>query len=147
MVTVDVLKRKANELETLAQEVESAGESLIVQARLYEDDGPYVFGPLSDELRALQREAVRKYQRWYSTALELVNEYIPGKSDEFKTAYEHGQESGVFHYLQLTTRWWMTNKQQITEYFLKDFERQRSILLSIPDVAEIKELNLRKIIS
>src|SRR2546423_15551579 len=107
MITVEVLKRKVNELEALAQDIEILGERLIFQAPMYEDDGLYKFIPLTEELRNLQREAVRKYQRWYSISLELVNEYIPGKSDEFKSTYEQGHEAGVIHYLQLTSRWWL----------------------------------------
>lgn len=160
MSDIQILKRKINEFEALADEIERPGKELIEKAPLlYKSDPPGVassfpnhrWGTLSEDIKELQREVVRKYQRWYSSAYQLIKEYLPEKEAEFIEHYEDKTKSkvkgGVIDYLQLRSSQYTGDKHKIIESFVDKFEIQRSILLSIPDVAEIKELNLRRLIS
>jgi HEPN domain len=78
----------------------------------------------------------------------LIKEYIPQKEQEFLKCYEDDRTSlGVIDMLQLRDAWWVGIYHPVTRRFIDNFEIQRSILLSVPDVADVKELNLRKLIS
>lgn len=160
MSSMDILKRKIDELERTAEEIEQLGRELIQKAPLRYEPGPpnvitispkYRWKPLPDDLKNLQREAIRKYQRWYSSSYQLVKEYLPEKENEFVDCYEDKSnsiiKSGAIDYLQLRSGQYTGDEREIIESLVDKFEIQRSILLSIPDVAEIKELSLRKIIS
>ncbi len=93
-----VIKRKIDNLEKIAEEVEQLGKRLFRDAsveesieepltgqpsfasrRIFAPNPPrhqtfrsYHWGSLNDELKQLQREAIRKYQQYYSTASQLV---------------------------------------------------------------------------
>src|SRR3989442_263379 len=147
---MDVLKRKIADLENLAINIEASGIRLLQESPRYADyeNGKNHWGELPDQLKPVQRDAIRKYQRWYTSAHQLIKEYIPEKEEEFVSCYEDKHTSlGVIDMLQLRDAWWIEVYRPITKLFLDYFEVQRSILLSVPDVAEIKELNLRKIIT
>lgn len=160
MSDIQILKRKINELEALADEIERSSKELIEKAPLlYKPDPPGVasafphhhWGTLSEDIKELQREVIRKYQRWYSSAYQLIKEYLLEKEAEFVEHYEDRTKSiikeGVIDLLQFRSSQYTGDKCKIIESFVDKFEIQRSILLSIPDVAEIKELNLRRVIS
>ncbi len=98
-----------------------------------------------DEL--LQRRALRGYQSWYTVAHQLIKEILPEKEDEFVHSYNKTNPEGVLRFIQLECSTQGGNRQKIINEFNKLFELQRSILLSIPSVAEIKELSLRKLIA
>lgn len=160
---LDVLKRKINELEKIADEVEHLGKELFQKAPIKEEverptsysrvapppepHSSYHWGALDDELRNLQREAIRKYQRFYSSAHQFVKEYLPERENEFVENYQDEHYWGVLEYLQLHNTPYKNDRLSIIHGFEKKFEIQRSILLSIIDVAEVKELTLRKVIS
>jgi len=85
MSDIQILKRKINELEALADEIERSSKELIEKAPLlYKPDPPGVAsafphhhgGTLSEDIKELQREVVRKYQRWYSSAYKLIKEML-----------------------------------------------------------------------
>ncbi len=63
----------------------------------------------------------------------LVSKFIPEKEPEFKEFY-----SKVLEMIQLRKA--PSSTPDMIKYFIKDFEIQRSILLSIPSVTMIKEL-------
>ncbi|MDQ2884689.1 MAG: hypothetical protein M3Y39_01230 [Chloroflexota bacterium] len=151
MVSVDVLKKRIDELESLADEVEQLGIDLIQKTPLMQKfrSVGVEWNFLTLDTRGIQREAIRKYQLWYNLAYQLVKEYIPEKENEFIVCYEtEGMyKRGIFDYLQLRSGTEDNNKNKILRYFIEKLETQRSIVLAVPDVAEAKELNLRKIIS
>ena len=151
MRNLDILKRKVSELENLADEIERLGTDLLQKAPLTQKTHPVrlEWDILTSDLRNTQREAIQKYQRWYNLAHQLIKEYIPEKENEFIDCYETKgmYKSGIFDYLHLRSGTERDDKNKLIKYFVGGFETQRSILLSIPDVAEIKELNLRKIIT
>lgn len=105
MSNLDMLKRKVIELENLADEIEQLGTELLQNALLIQKTHPVRLEwdiPTSD-VRSIQREAIRKYQRWYNLAYQLINEYIPEKENEFIECYETKgmHKCGVFDYLHL----------------------------------------------
>lgn len=157
MTRAQIIKKKIDELEKLAGEIEKIGVELIEKAPLEHKPSPagvispypkYRWGVLSGELKELQRDGVRKYQRWYSTAHQLVREYLPSKENEFTECYEdRSRGSGVIDRLQLRRGLYDADKKKAIEAFIDKFEIQRSIILSVPDAIKINELNLRKLIS
>ena len=154
---LNLLERRINKLENIAEEVENLGIKLLQNAPIepyLEHNGveSYHWGLLKGELSELQREAFRKYQQFYTSAFQLVQEYLPEKEPEFVDHYRVGQmygNRGVAAYLQLET--YISSRKrdrdEIVAYFVKEFEIQRSILQSIPGVFEMKEFTLRKILS
>jgi len=58
-----------------------------------------------------------------------------------------GSHGGFYNALWLNFGVYDDNIDVVIKSYLNIFEKQRAILLSIPDIAEIKELDLRRIIS
>ena len=85
------------------------------------------------ELENLQRDLTRDYQRWYSSAYPLINKYILEKEPEFKGCYD-----SIIGAIQF--RGSANSESNNPGYFIKQFEIQRSILLSVPSVIKIKDL-------
>lgn len=159
MTDIELIKREIDDLEKLACEIEELGTNLIERAPLvYEPDPPGVvsafphnnWGTLSHELKTIQREAVRKYQRFQSAGLHFVKEFVPEKETEFCESYEakeYRDLEGIMDYLQFRRGQYSREKKEIIEQFINRFEIQRSILTAIPYIAKIKEIKLREIIS
>ncbi len=155
MSNLDILKRKVHQLENLANEIAGLVADLIDKVSVwyeyeqdYEGSEPYrVFhwARLSPEAKMLQRKVIREYQGWYSSAYQLIKEYLPDRLDEFNKYY--AMETGVLGYLQFKRNPLSYEKIKFIEEFLDIFEFQRSILVSMSNAAEIKELSLRKIIT
>lgn len=152
---IKTLKIKIDELEELATEIEKMAIELInnvdlkpIQSKKSRTIG-YYWDVSPENLRDLKRKLVKKYQRWFSTAHQLVKMYLPEKEEEFVLYYNGSEEvgRGLMQLLQLRGTLPTRNKKLIIESFISKFDLQRSILLSIPYVVEIKELNLRKLIS
>jgi hypothetical protein len=106
----------------------------------------------SSPLKLIQREAIVKYQQWYSVILHLIHEYIPEWSGEFQSRYasfSQGSTGGnhVMDYLKLGRYTTFKDKTRVITAFLSDLETQLSILLSIPSVVEVKEMSLRELIA
>ena len=108
---LDALEKRINKLEDIAEEVERLGTELLQNApieryRNYNDIESYRWGVLESDLANIQREAFRKYQRYYTSAFQLVQEYLPEKESEFVEHYKvkggYGN-SGIAAYLQLRT--------------------------------------------
>jgi hypothetical protein len=150
MVSVSFLKKKVEELRKEAEEIQKAGIEVLDAATLDEKIllRPYYSSPNGK----MQREAAQRYQRWYTTSFRLVEEFIPEWLDTFIKYYKvsitgQGGANAVMDYLLLDTYSHFTTIEDIISDFVNDFDRQISILLCIPDAVEIKELNLRKLIS
>src|SRR5260221_8649766 len=150
MVSISFLKKKVEELRKEAEEIQKAGIEVLEEAVL---DVRYLYKPdYSSTEGNRQREAVQRYQRWYTTSFRLVEEYVPEWLDTFIRYYmvpsaSKGGANAVMDYLLLNTLSHYTTIEDIIADFVDDLDRQISILLCIPDVVEIKELNLRKLIS
>lgn len=143
MIDKESLQKEVDDLEKLASEVEIKGKKLITNApktselkhTTITNELYYVYhwDELPHELEALQSELTRNYQRWYSSVCPLINKYIPEKESEFKGCY-----NSVLKIIQL--RGDPSSTSNMINFFVKEFEIQRSIFLSIPSVARIKEL-------
>ena len=158
MKDIEVIRRKINELETIADEIEKNEIELLQTAALIHKPDPsgaiffvpkFEWGKLSDGNQQKQRDILRKYQRWYSVAHQLVKEYIPERIDEFSQFYSSNKMEtyGVIDYIKFEKPQWSGDRSSIIDRFWRLFEMQRSILLSVPDIIEVKQTTLRKIIS
>jgi len=159
MISVDALKKKVDELQKQAEEIEELGIKLLEGAYKENALGTGSFPVLNyhSSLRTVQREAILKYQNWYSTALYLVDEYTPEWSDKFKSHYSSaisGSRS-IIDYLRLGihipigtehVRRGIT-KKQATDDYVSALVTQTAIVASIPQIVEVKEMSLRKLIS
>ena len=154
MISRDILEEKIRQLELLAIEIETKGVKLFQDSPInlmltapYSGRYHQHWKTLPDDLRPHQRDVVRGYQNWYSSAYQLVKNYLPEKELEFKKYYanERKYQDGIIQRLQL--RWGPIDKGRFIEDFINNFEIQRSIILSLPSVAEFREYDLRKIIS
>jgi HEPN domain-containing protein len=152
MIGKDVLEETISNLEKAADIID-ADTTLLLQnteilARYDQSTHSYShhWDPNHDKI--LQRRAMRGYQNWYNAAYQLIKEFLPAeKEKEFVENYGSSNPFGVLRYIQLTCSTLDGNKPKIIDRFNTYFELQRSILSSIPSVAEVKELNLRKIIA
>jgi hypothetical protein len=72
----------------------------------------------------------------------IINDYLPEeREDEFKALYKR-----IVDYLHFNA-FYSSDKSKFIDRFINDFDVQRGILLSIPNSVEVKEMNLRKLIS
>jgi len=160
MTDIELIKKGIQELENIACEIENLASHLLNEAEL-----EYIQGPdeidmglahfewdktLSPNLKSIQRNAIRQYQTFYSGGLHFVMEFLPEKQDEFISCYENkgrGGEDGILDYLLLRKIQFSAEKLEIFHRFIDRFEIQRSILLSIPFIVKVKEMNLRDLIS
>lgn len=160
MATTDVLRRKIDRLEASAVEIESEARKMFNGANLGSRDqdpdepnfGPTYFWvkPKDDAWLELQRSVTRKYLKWYSAASYLLKEYLPDSEKDFISLYKHSGDynnSGFFFALWLNIGEYDGNVDVVVDRYMNLFEMQRSLLLSIPDRVEVKELDLRRIIS
>ncbi len=158
MKDLEGIGRTINELETTAIEIEKIVIGLLRTTNLIQRPDPMgviFFAPnnqwdeLSGQEQQKQRDALRKYQRWYTVAHRYVREYVPERVDEFNLCYSGGTQGryGVIDYIQLERLQWSRNKSRIIDDFWRIFEIQRSILLSITDLTEIERINVRELIS
>jgi hypothetical protein len=150
MVNKDVLERTISDLEKAANiiefQIKLLLEKTIVHCKASQPLNYWYWDNVNrDEL--LQRSALREYQSWYTAAHQLIKEFLPEKEDEFVKCYDGNDPEGVLGFIQLTCYASEGNKKDVIERFNTRFELQRSILLSIPFVAEIKELSLRNLIA
>src|SRR6266704_3916390 len=150
MVSVSFLKKKVEELRKEAEEIQKAGIKVLGAAAL--DEKTLLRPDFRTTKGKLQRETVQVYQRWYTTSCRLVKEFVPEWLDAFEDCYaassnKRGGTNAVMDYLLLDAYTHFTTIEDIIADFVNDLDRQISILLCIPDAVEIKELNLRKLIS
>ncbi len=160
MTDIDLIKREINELEKMAHEIENLGSQLLDEAELIQVPDPDGIGmgliyfewekTIHPDLKSVQREALRLYQKFYSAGLHFIREFLPEKQQEFESCYEGdrlGGDDGIMDYLLLRKVQSTNENLEIMYRFIDKLEIQRSILLSIPGMARIKEMNLREIIS
>ena len=150
MMKMNSILKKIDELEKLSDEIEKYEIQLIKMAVLI--DEPFTVGMThygncrwripSGKSNEIQRKSIKLYQKWYSTSLELAKQYLTeNRRKEFENKYNI-----IINYLQLKSSH-SSNRKGFIKEFIDEFDIQRGILLSIPDVVEIKEMNLRKLIS
>jgi hypothetical protein len=149
MVNVGYLKKKVEALHTEAHEIQKIGIAVLNKVKL---DGTYLLRPdYKSGIGAIQRDGVQRYQRWYSTSFRLVEEFLPEWADAFEHHYKSTSRgygsNAALDLLMLNTGTNRTSKSEVIADFINHLDMQISILTSIPDAVEVKELNLRKLIS
>ena len=152
MLSIESLKRKIDELVILADDVEQLGVELIRNAPIKRTGflvDMYKLMPLPSEIKIIQQEAISKYQRVYSAGHELIKEYIPDRMNEYSGSYneKHKQvlECLRLSLFELTLS--KDGKNETIKIFINELRTQQSLVASVLDVAEIRELGLRKVIS
>lgn len=145
---IETIKKRIDQLEELADEIEEHGIEIIENIPLIYSPsslgfGDYHWGMPSEELKKVQRAAVRLYQRWYSASYVLIDEYLDEtRREEFKELYQK-----IMGDFQPKGPRYSSEKSEIIDEFINRYDIQRGILSGIPEVVEIKEMNLRKLIS
>lgn len=157
MSTADVLNEMVNKLEESAIEIESKSRRMFEGTRLNSIPNPNPYGPThiwakpkDNAWLELQRSVTREYQIWYSAASQLIKKYSPNRESEFTSCYsckDGFRLGGVFNALWLNAGERDGNVEAAVDKYMNIFEMQRSLLLSIPAIAETNELDLRIIIS
>jgi hypothetical protein len=144
---IETIKKKMDELEKQSDEIEENVKEILQKTNLkYDSDlrlGNYSWDLPSEDVKIVQRKAVRLYQRWYTTSLHFIKEYLDkAREDEFIEFYPK-----IMYYLHPNWHSYSSNKDEFIDEFINKFDIQIGILSSIPDVIEVKEMNLRKLIS
>jgi hypothetical protein len=153
MNSSNALKRKVDDLHKQAEKIEELGVKLLEEAPFIEREERGGLFPTLDyhaPLKKIQREAIQKYQQWYSTSLQLVDEYTPEWRNEFKLHYDRSNSSfstGVMEYLKLGVYSSFSYREGGISDFVNELETQLAILMSIPSVLEVKEMSLREFIT
>jgi len=160
MADIEIIKQQIEDLESLACEVEELGTKLLNDAPMMRGvpiDDPYdpghslfKWGTLPPEAKSIQRESIRKYQRYVIAGSHFIKEFIPEKEAEFSAHYTQQAADynyGIMDFLLLRTEQLSSERSILVDRFRERLEIQRSILCSIPDLVKIKELQLREIIS
>jgi hypothetical protein len=93
----------------------------------------YEWKELPKELEPSQQNLTRNYISWYNSSYPLINKFVPEKENEFVGVY-----GGILKHIQLRGTPYST--ESMIADFTKNFEIQRSILLSIPSVIKVKSL-------
>ena len=143
------LKKKVEDLYREVVEIQETGIEFL-EAVEFDEDRNYFYRPdYRSSTGIMQRNLVKRYQRWYSTTFSLVEEFIPEWQDTFVEHYKSPTYgvNGVLDYLTFDFYMGTTPKETKIADFIKNLDIQIAILQSIPDTVEVKELNLRKVIS
>jgi hypothetical protein len=153
MNSINALKSKIDELHKQAEEIEELGVKLLEEAPFEaqtENGGIYYLFNLdyNSPLRKVQHEAILKYRQWYSTGLQLIDRYFTEWVYEYKNCYDddNSRYNGLKDYLRLGCYSNYTSRELMISDFVSKLETQLSILLSIPPVIEVKEIDAIPII-
>ncbi len=151
MTLTERIKKKVEELEKDAQEIEELAIEMLSRNEFeYHPSSPGVIsiGPSyswklpNEEIKRIQREAIRKYQTWFASSTTLIREYLPQRERELVKAYDK-----ILTYLQFNIETWEPRNEIYVDGFVDVFDIQRSIIMAIPSVIDLKEFELRILIS
>lgn len=150
MANIDELNIAIKKLETTAIDIESDARDMFRSAHLKNtsDGDPTPFPPFKwikpteDFWKKLQHGVLRKYQEWYSTALQYIKAYAPDRLEEFTRFYGDMAVSGFYGIvdaLHLNIDEWDDNAAESVDRYIGMFGRQRDLLLSIPSIVDAQE--------
>ncbi|MBA3045052.1 MAG: hypothetical protein FP824_02420 [Euryarchaeota archaeon] len=152
MTSAEIIKKYIDKIENDAGNIEKlAIEMLMKNTFQYHPSPPdvavigiprYTWKLPTPEIKQIQREAIRKYQAWFATSAILVKEYLPQREDEFAQIYVK-----INSYLHFDMKTWKPENEAYVDTFIDEFNLQRSMVMAIPGVIEIKEFDVRKLIS
>jgi hypothetical protein len=140
MSNLETIRDSVDELENKAKKIESD------YTRLVRGDRP----------RDGLRDVAMEYERWYNPARKLVDMFLKDKLKDFEYHYRRNARSGRLDGLSEFLR----NRPELRDTYLDksgmdgvirelnaEFDYQRSIVNSIPDVIKLKGLDITKAIS
>ncbi len=151
MTLVDRLGNKVKELERIAEDIEKLGVKMLEENTF--DYHPPTSGVMvvrpryswkipDSNVKQTQREAIRKYQAWFAASSVLIRDYLPQQEDEFVSSY-----NAILSYLQFDIKTWEPKNEVYVNQFVDLFVIQRGIVMAVPGVVEMSELELRGLIS
>jgi len=140
---VEEIEEEIERLEEDAEEIEELYAEFFNRVGTHKSRG--VAGAFwntpSDEVESLQREALRMYESWYTSASTLVSEYLGSRIDEFE---KHHNEFKERIRLDKSAR---SDTRKVIQRQNRDFDSQRSIVQSVPDRVRLRALEVRRQIS
>jgi hypothetical protein len=165
MIDSSIIKNEIDKLENIAVDIEKDMKFLVDESKVnpsptnyYGNTYSYYFLQISGEVWTRQREALKKYENWFSMSLIFIKDYIPEKESAFSKLYKcNGPELGVKELIQLRKQKELRYsngdsinherfKDNVYREFISKFDEQRHFLLTIPGIVSIKELSIRGII-
>jgi HEPN domain len=144
-----LLRKKVNDLEKLAGDIENSAITLLRNAPVEPDirNIRYEQLPYHSPYMQLKRETLRKYEQWYLTASSLIDKYLVGQLSDFQYWYSPSSSTGVRDFIGLRVFSQHENIEEVLADFVNVFERQITTILALPSVVDVQEMQLRKIIS
>lgn len=149
---LDILEKQIRELELAADKIEKKAEYLFQNATLVSGESTLYtatsayWEPPGEDLKKLQDELIKDYEKWYSSSYHLIEEYIPERSKTFAELYD--MSYGIADQLKLVLGFAIeVRKIDYINSWNNNFSVQQGILSSIPLVARIKQKSLRKILT
>jgi hypothetical protein len=156
------IKREVTRLESNANSIENEAVHLVEEIEMKRQerrgmsfcDEPapyyyvYVFGPnVSQETQ--MRKLAADYETWFNKANELVRIYLPNRIADFESYYTCiSKQTGLFYDLRLHGDYEKPeNKSAAIRAIKNKFDCQRNIVNSIPDVVEVRGIDLLAAIS
>lgn len=142
MVQIELVQKEIVELEKSASIIEMGVKELITKAPKSSEQHKkagggyfysYEWSVLPKELEPSQQGLTRNYIAWYNSASLFIKKYIPEREAEFAAEYD-----GILKHIQLRGTAFST--ESMIADFAKNFEIQRSILLSISSTIHTKSL-------
>ena len=138
---VEKIESEIGRLVEKAEEIEEAYSEFFENVSSRTSTGRYLWNTPPEEAENLQREALRKYERWYTSASTLVSEYLPQREKEFEQHHEGFKER-----LNLEKRA-KKDVREVLQAQNREFDSLRSILRSVPERVRLRELEVRRQIS
>ncbi len=158
------IKREVKLLESNANDIENEAIQLVDEIEMKRQERKtwnfsiepdsyyyvYVFSP-NDSQKMRMRGLAADYEAWFNKANELVRIYLPNRIADFESYYTHiskQTKTGLFHDLRLHGDYEKPeNKSSAISAIKSKFDCQRNIVNSIPDVVEVRGINLLAAIS
>lgn len=144
MIKLDELTYNVKGLEKEAEDIEKKVTNFLSYnfEWCYANDFDTETLLIEDHFRERQRKHIRSYQIWYSKGEMLIKEYLYDRRNEFTREYDE-----ILSLLQLREGRAKKYVMFIIKEFTERFDIQRNLLLSLPEVFKIQNLNLMKMVS
>ena len=91
-------------------------------------------------------DTLRDYEQWYNSAYPLIQEYLPNREDDFKTAYEKTRKCLELD-LEYIESHEINGAGTLRSYIINGVELQISLLQSIPERVKTERLKAKKSVS
>ena len=153
MIDPSIIKNEIDALEAIAIDIEKDMKKLLLESEVKSRStmptrSEYYFSKFSGDLWDLQRETIKKYEKWYTMSLIFIQQYIPDKEDDFVSHYSSIGDPQIRELLQFkSTKTYKSDidrvsairafKLAVLRSFIEKFDDQRHILSAIPGIVKI----------